>query len=223
MTNNELFSSIIQEQLSRQGWSHVSTGISPNDKVEIENLFTQLEPVLSSSHIEKEPELSVISPIIGARTLAGSDGEMSFHTDNVYLEKPCKSVVLFCMQQATKGGQNEVVDGRAVIENISNKLRDSFQESQWIWQNPITGQPSEVLPVIGSDNESMRWWRATLLVKKIGLIALADELENKINTSDSRRSIRLESGDMLVTDNTRILHNRHAFIGNRVMYRARFW
>lgn len=223
MGDLERLTSTIQEQIAHQGWSCVSTGVNPGDRNALESLFAKVEPVLSSVSPERQPEFSVISPAISAATLAGSERGMSFHTDNVYLDRPCNSVALFCVRQAEKGGENELVDGHAVLQGISTDTRYVLREPRWNWQNPTTSKASDRFSVINDDAESLRWWRKTLLVKDLGLLAIADELEEEINASKSRHMIRLSPGDMLVTDNKRILHNRHAFSGRREMYRVRYW
>ena len=211
----------IYEETTEKGWSHLQTGIDPEDMLAIRGLFVAMDNRRVAS--TKKPEITSLSPHSHSLTLATSSQEMSFHTDNVYLEEPCQRIALFCAIQAEEGGYNELIDGLAITRTLSQETRDALRTSQWSWTDPSTGKPSLEFSVLNEDKEAIRWWRTSLLNRDIGSLAVADTLEEALNTSDERTRVLMQPGEVLVTDNTRILHNRSAFVGNRRIYRARFW
>lgn len=209
-------------EVSEKGWVHYATGIEPNDTVAVHALFKAMAQRLSTDS-RKEPEISIIKPREGSKVLASSHQEMSFHTDNVYLEDPCRSVALFCAVQAEEGGGNDLVDGLAVVRELPMEIQGQLSEQKWQWASPTTEEPSEEFSVFDDEQERIRWWRKSLLNRDMASVAIADVFEQALNNSIDRQSVLMQPGDVLVTDNTRFLHNRSAFIGERRIYRARFW
>lgn len=89
--------------------------------------------------------------------------------------------------------------------------------------NPAVNAPSGEYAVLDEAEENMRWWRMSLLTQDLAKLAIADALEDALSNSPNSHSVMMQPGDILVTDNTRIVHNRDAFKGSRHLYRARFW
>lgn len=212
----------VTSDMAEKGWSHVDSGIDPSDTVAIRSLFVAMGERLTINQKIK-PEISVIAPKDNTRVLAATSKEMSFHTDNVYLDDPCKSIALFCAVQAEEGGVNELVDGFKVARTLPEDAQRALAEEKWRWANPASKEPSAEFAVLDNENESLRWWRMSLLNKEMGSVAIADMFEDALNNSPDREAVLMQPGDLLVTDNTRILHNRSAFVGDRRVYRARFW
>lgn len=208
--------------LAEKGWSHLGTDIDPVDTAAIRGLFSAMSESLTVDRPAKS-EISVIAPREKSKVLASSSQEMSFHTDNVYLEDPCKSIALFCSVQAEEGGVNQLVDGLAIARELPEDMREALADPRWSWTHPATQEPSGEFSVIDEKQERLRWWRRSLLNKEIASVAIADAFENAINSAEEQQTVLMQPGDILVTDNTRILHNRSAFIGERRIYRARFW
>lgn len=212
---------VVVADMAEKGWSHLSTGIDPVDTAAIRGLFSTMSDRLTVDRSVK-PEISVIAPREKSKVLASSSQEMSFHTDNVYLEDPCKSIALFCSVQAEEGGVNQLVDGLAVARELPEDAREALADPRWSWTHPATQEPSGEFSVLDEERERIRWWRMSLLNKEMASIAIADAFEDVINSAEEQ-TVLMQPGDILVTDNTRMLHNRSAFVGERRVYRTRFW
>lgn len=215
-------SDTIVADMAEKGWSHLKTDVDPMDTAAIRGMFAAMSKRLTVD-TSVDPEISVIAPRKDTKVLASSSQEMSFHTDNVYLEDPCKSIALFCSVQAEEGGVNELVDGLAIAQTLPTEVREALSEQKWRWTHPATQEPSGEFAVLDEEQERLRWWRMSLINKEMATIAIADMFEGVINESPDKQRVLMQPGDMLVTDNTRILHNRSAFTGERRVYRTRYW
>lgn len=213
---------VVVADMAEKGWSHLSTGIDPMDTTAIRGLFSAMSDRLTVDRSVK-PEISVIAPREKSKVLASSSQGMSFHTDNVYLEDPCKSIALFCSVQAEEGGMNQLVDGLAIARELSEDVREALADPRWSWIHPATQEPSGEFSVLDEEQERLRWWRMSLLNEEMASIAIADAFEDAIINSAEERTVLMQPGDILVTNNMRILHNRSAFVGERRVYRTRFW
>ena len=219
--NADQIATIVQDDIAEKGWSHYQTGIDPFDAVSVRGVLLALNNRIRLDDTVS-PEISVIAPTDQPKTLAQGHTDMSFHTDNVYLKNPCQTVVLFCAVQAQEGGDNELVDGLAVAKQMHPDIQQSLSNPQWQWENPVHNNQSDKFAAFNREHDRIRWWRKTLLNLDMGSTAIANMFEDAINTAP-RESVIMQAGDILVTDNSRILHNRSAFRGERRVYRARFW
>lgn len=218
----ESISAIVADDLRAKGWSFLSTDIDPEDRAGVHNLFQAMnsDVVLNPSI---QPETTTLAPRDNSRVLATTREGMSYHTDNVYLDDPCQSVALFCAVQATEGGGNTLVDAIDVARTLPDEMVDELKIAQWSWMNPATNAPSGEYSVLDEAEENIRWWRMSLVTKDLAMLAIADVFEDAISNSMNRQSVLMQPGDILVTDNTRVVHSREAFKGSRHLYRARFW
>jgi alpha-ketoglutarate-dependent taurine dioxygenase len=218
----ESISAIVADDLKAKGWSFLSTDIDPEDRAGVHNLFQAMNRVVAlNSSIQ--PETTTLAPRDNSRILATTREGMSYHTDNVYLDDPCQSVALFCTVQATEGGGNTLVNAIDVAKTLPDEMVDELKLAQWSWMNPAANAPSGEYAVLDEAEENIRWWRMSLVTKDLAMLAIADAFEDAISNSFERQSVLMQPGDILVTDNTRVVHNREAFKGSRHLYRARFW
>lgn len=222
MDSLEVMYGTLVTELSEKGWSHLKTDVDPLDIVAVKGLLQSLGQKLTVD-TSVQPELSVIAPRLSTGTLANTTRSMSFHTDNVYLDYPCRSVALFCAIQADSGGGSEVVDGLEAAQSLTQEQQDILSNRIWSWKQPGHKVGSSEYAVLSGDKESIRWWRETLLNSELGSIAAANALEESLQGSSSRERLLMEPGDIFVVNNRRVLHSRDAFRGNRHMYRARYW
>ena len=218
----ESISAIVADDLKAKGWSFLSTDIDPEDRAGVYNLFQDMNRVVAlNSSIQ--PETTTLTPRDDSTVLATSREGMSYHTDNVYLDDPCQSVALFCKVQATEGGGNTLVNAINVAKTLPDEMVYELKLAQWSWMNPAANVPSGEYAVLDEAEENIRWWRMSLVTKDLAMLAIADAFEDAISNHFERQSVVMQPGDILVTDNTRVVHNREAFKGPRHLYRARFW
>lgn len=220
--NLETIAGTASSQLEMHGWAHMQTDIDPQDRDTVRGLFRVMNNKLAID-ATSNPEISVIAPRDNSRVLATSHEAMSFHTDNVYLDDPCRTVALFCAVQAEDGGDNELVDALSAIRGMPNDALEQLMEPQWRWVNPATDTLSPEYPVVDQSLEAIRWWRMGVVARDVSALAIADAFEDILLDSAGKVHVRMQPGDLLVTNNTRIVHSRKAFSGKRHVYRARFW
>ncbi len=188
-------------------------------------------------------ELTVAHKDRRSRYVPYSRRSLSWHTDGYYNDQSSRvhAVVLHCAQDATKGGENALLDPE--IAYIS--LRDENPEYIAAFEHPacmaipanvedgVETRPAVAGPVFSYDTSSgalhMRYsarkknirWRddpTTTAAREFLADLLADE-------SGPVLRYRLQQGEGIISNN--VLHNRTAFEDGpsqkRLLYRARFF
>ncbi|MBV8065614.1 MAG: TauD/TfdA family dioxygenase [Actinobacteria bacterium] len=165
-----------------------------------------------------------VSVSVGATNLADTSLPLSAHTDNPYREPAPTLQLLHCLESAVDGGNTVLVDGFAAAARLrpdqldvlaSTPIRfayrdataDLFADVPVVTVGPrgeVTGlhlnNRSKGIPV--GDPAAVAAWYAAYL-------ALLDAVESP----DLEREFKLAPGDLVLFDNTRILHGRTGFTG----------
>lgn len=215
---------VIKCCVETSGWhlSHVDTEFVEEDS-RARELLADIALGLSIS--SAVPEISTVTASDNSNYLADSNKSMSLHTDNVYLKNPCKRVVLFCLEPASKGGDSLILDTNSIEDTISSSVREELEKHQWSWAKPprMGGGYSEPAAVLNESGE-VRWWRRGLRLATEETVEVANHFEAVINQTPALARLGLSRGDLLVLDNSRVLHGRAAFFGSkRKLLRARIW
>lgn len=207
--------------LSRTGWVVVNGGRLVDDPTLVAGL-RQL-----SSHLLRDLdkfELSVVSPTVYSDEayLANTDLGMSLHTDNVYLGTPCELVLMCLANQPESGGHSLLIDSHEVVQVLTDELLQALARPVWQWSR--ADQPSMVPCEVIKRNGEIRWWRRGLVGLDSVMVKVADQFDRMLHEADGVTTLTLESGDILVVDNRRILHGRTPFVGaERRLIRVRAW
>jgi len=162
---------------------------------------------------------------VDATNLADTARGLSLHTDNPYRVPPPTLQLLHCLASSATGGETIVADGfravglldphdRAVL--ASRPIRYSYRDAsaELAADVPVValdarGEPgalqlnnrSKGVPA-GSPAEASEWYAAYF-----ELLALLEAPEAQV-------VLRLEPGDLIAFDNTRVVHGRTAFSGS---------
>ena len=169
---------------------------------------------------------------------------MNWHTDGYYnaLERPVKSFILHCCQQAASGGENQLLDPEIAYLRLRDRNPDYVRalmqsEAMTIPENREadgTLRPASVGPVFfadpGSGRLQMRYTARTRSIQwrddQLTLEA-ADWLREWLTKGDPLAvKVRLEPGQGIISNN--VLHNRTAFRDaadenvSRMILRVRF-
>jgi alpha-ketoglutarate-dependent taurine dioxygenase len=151
----------------------------------------------------------------------------TFHTDNSFGTEVLDYVGLLCLNAAQSGGQNQLVSGQAVQEELRARHPDACEVLRQPFHVDRRGgvrpgeEPTARVPVLEGDGPGLviRYLRYWIEVghEKAGLPLTADQL-NALNVLDrvaDQRDLRVEfalrPGEMLFVNNRWILHNRTAF------------
>lgn len=161
-------------------------------------------------------------------TIARGEGcvrPLEFHVEGIYLAKPFVSVVLHCRQQAKRGGETLLVDGRQMAATILSDhpelagclFRYSRADRQLAASHKLIelSQGVEVAMYQQKDRSN----QALFLPEGWTAEGVEAYLAGVMN--DQQQAIPLSPGDTLVFNNLEYLHGRAAFSGSRTMERWR--
>lgn len=141
--------------------------LTDDDQVRFARIFG--EPVGSRAMKQANPHVMLISNIREDGQLIGQlpDGEMQFHTDSVYMEKPLKGAILYAVEVPRTGGNTLFTSTIAAYEALSReekrKLAGLTAFNAFDYETQVrTGKfdpkkgPNWVQPVIRTHPETSR-------------------------------------------------------------------
>jgi gamma-butyrobetaine dioxygenase len=160
-----------------------------------------------------------------ATNLAFTGRAISPHTDNPYRDPVPTLQLLHCLENAAHGGDSALVDGFAAAARLREQDPAAFSvlsgtKVAYRFESPDAHLES-VAPLVGVDaegrirevrfnNRSMRV-PAMPLQRARAFYAAYRAFAGLVMDPAARASLRLDPGDCLVFDNTRVLHARTAF------------
>ena len=172
-----------------------------------------------------------VKPRKAEGTFSERAGEARFHTDSQYHATPEPFFLLACDTPARDGGENLLLTRDDVVEIARDALGSDgvrrLREPVWSWvipevfQVPGCSNVSPPAPVLAEDG-TIRWRIDNLVTQSTDDLALAHALADALDASRRRTTLKLESGQMLLCDNWRVLHARATFSDpDRLLYRIR--
>jgi alpha-ketoglutarate-dependent taurine dioxygenase len=162
----------------------------------------------------------------GAR-FSVTSAESSFHTDASFHDAVVDYVGLLCLRTARAGGLSQLVDGRAVCQELSTRhpealavLAQPFHIDRRGGARPGEG-PTALYPVLGTNGGGLvyrylRYWIETGH-ERVGQpltaaqVAALDALDGVLALPELRVEFFLRAGEMFFINNRWLLHNRTAF------------
>ena len=151
-------------------------------------------------------------------------GHFPLHTDGAHWKRPPQLVLLLCCRASSSGGDTTL----AHVEDVLGRLEPGH--IQQLVNVPV-GFDDVDAPVLQQDPWRIRWNHATLQRRhQRGLwrphratLDACQALEVVLAALAERPALRLAPGELLVLDNTRVLHGRTTFgdTGNRLLKRVR--
>lgn len=151
----------------------------------------------------------------GYVTISSTNKAFDLHTDNYKKDLNAKIIGLLCVRPAVYGGVNYIVSVGDLLERLPVDVVLDMKA-------PIWPHPSGFIPLLleGADGYSIRYGRSSIEeVAEVLEIELGERQLHVLDVISSasdliKFSVRLESQDMLVLDNTRFLHGRSDFESN---------
>lgn len=145
----------------------------------------------------------------GKTLLSASNGEFPLHTDESFELQPARWVLLHCWRPSATGGETRLADSRLVAARAERSLRIALSQ----WRLPY---PCGDMTTLAADLR-VRFNRAEceLAARRRNwppgpaLTLWLDRFEQAFEQVADR--CRLNSGDLLIIDNWRVLHGRCAF------------
>lgn len=138
----------------------------------------------------------------GKPLMSAGHGEFALHTDESFLDQPARFVLLHCWQPAASGGTTVLADIRAIATEVDR--------IEWIAWNQLR------LPYPCGDRSSIESGALRFNAAECATSALSPVQQSWLTrfAATARRSAAdqpLDSGDVLLLDNRRMLHGRTAF------------
>ena len=188
------------------------------------------------------PEMSVISNVVEhgvARGEAG-DGELKWHTDHGFMERPAGFTILLAREVPAKGGDTSFLNMYRAYEALPDDLHARVQDRSVKHQasHSSTGQrrpgwqdlesddprdlPGAIHPIVRTHPETGR--KALFLGRRFGSYipplpleeseALLDELWAHATRDEFTWTQRWQVGDLIIWDNRCTMHRRDGFAGH---------
>ncbi len=177
------------------------------------------------------------------RTISENNEVAELHTDSVYRHNPERYVALFCVHRADDGGgTTKLLDAETILRKLRElpngpeseqllrthefpmRVPDSFTAIQ------NSGQPEVIKSTVLSDSPQVRF-RYDSIIEGLSIMGEESIGEDAMHALDTFRIavslcapdlVTLESGDLLLVNNHRLIHGRTGFIDSkRLLLRVR--
>jgi taurine dioxygenase len=207
--------------------------LSEEDQVRFAECFGTLAKTLNVHHTGKHPATMLISNIRkdGKPIGALPDGEMQFHTDQCYIERPAKASMLYAIEVPRVGGNTLFANAYAAYETLADDIKRRIDGNRAInaydYANASVkrgtklgeGVPQYSHPVVRTHPAT---GRKALYVNRLMTVAIegmdedeSDELLNLLFDHQEQPRFVYEHvwrvGDILMWDNRCTLHARTDF------------
>ncbi|MFB2768935.1 TauD/TfdA family dioxygenase [Pelatocladus sp. BLCC-F211] len=159
-------------------------------------------------------------PIDKAQLLSATNQMFSMHTDGTYEIEPPKVVAMQCVIPSNHGGCSQIVYAESVYDYL---MENHPQELQSLFSNPLNitrGNQTATRAIFAEiEGRISMTFRADPVVSIIippPIEKVFNVIKNYINTSSNQLIFKLKANQILVLDNTSVLHGRTSFPDNEV-------
>lgn len=139
------------------------------------------------------------------------------HTDGTSMPTPPRLIFLACQAQAGEGGESQLIDGRAVYRTLAGHHPAELAALSKLGSAVFNGRPASVFERVGG-RIMVRCRFDDLVEYSPAASAAVPALKAAI--AEHTDSVHLAPGQGYVIDNSRWIHGRAAFAGERVMLRV---
>lgn len=198
----------------------------------LENLAYWQEKFLGKIFCEKNPKKLTyckVSAMPNSKYFVGSSFSQPLHTDEGYTHSYPKYISLYCEKQATLGGISTLVDFLQIYPKLKLKFKNTLHELEKedaVVVNSIIGL--EKKPVLFFDKKTGTpgiSYCATLkeMYCNEQTFKIFDYITNFIHNPKNQIRFQLNENQLLIINNSRMLHGRTAFDDNEPRTLYRFW
>ena len=145
-----------------------------------------------------------------------TNGDLSLHTDGSFEDHPPNVMFIYCEKPAEQGGMNRL----AIADDIFNHLNSNYPEvlPGLMKENAYTAERDDRKSTHPIFKEKSGWLQMIFRAGRGISISFDDEakpgvaeIERFLAGNDNSVMIKLQSKQLLIMDNTRVLHGRTAF------------
>ncbi len=159
--------------------------------------------------------------------LADTNQAHLMHTDGSFEMKPPKIVAMQCERASKNGGLSQIVYAKSVYEYL---MENYLQELQRLFTHPLTitrgDQTATRTVFVEKEGRISMTFRADSIIS----IAIPLQLEkvfriikNYVNDPKNQFIFKLKANQIVILDNTSVLHGRTSFPDNEVRKLNRLW
>lgn len=158
-----------------------------------------------------------VAPRPDAKAALATDLEMEFHTDH----PRALMIAWHCVRQSSEGGESLLKDGRKALSMLDEatraRLREVTMGSHQVFKGDL-----ERCPILRDDLGFRDWIYYTPWFRREGAEPALDAFAAALDMTETIR-IRLQPGQVLFINNTRMLHGRSAIGGDKDRLLVRHW
>lgn len=153
------------------------------------------------------------------KAFANTNQYFGCHTDGSIYRKPPQKIVLYCLKKAQFGGKTLICDGRMVLSNLRDEVKD-------ILSKPIYSFGGVKSPILNFKQGELSYIRYNR--RSIKIDCKSHDYQKYLDIFDAvirqnTHKITLEVGQALLIDNYYVLHGRTAFEANSQRWLKRIW
>lgn len=155
-----------------------------------------------------------------SKALVKSADGIAFHTDH----HRARFIVWVCFAQSSDGGATLIVDGRHALSSLKEEQRQVLREVQ-LSEHAVFRSDVGVHPMLVDDDGVMRVYWSLWLAREDA----PSEQRLALDAFDAAvrglrpTAIAWKPGDVVVVDNSRMLHGRTPIVGDGQRHLRRYW
>jgi alpha-ketoglutarate-dependent taurine dioxygenase len=159
-------------------------------------------------------------PSDNAQLLSATNQMFSMHTDGTYEIEAPKVVAMQCVIPANNGGFSQIVYAASVydylMENYPQELQSLFSHPLTITRGNQTATRAIFVELGGRISMTFRADPVVSIIIPPPIEKVFNVIKNYINASSNQLIFKLKPNQILVIDNTSVLHGRTSFPDNEV-------
>lgn len=166
--------------------------------------------------------IATITPTPGANYTALTRQPFDFHTDGSFMPVPPKVVALQCIVPADTGGESQVVQAETLYNFLQEQDPIGLQglfEPDAVVTTTVDGEVYRGPVFVRADNRVMLTYRPSdhqvTVQAKPEVVQAYKLIQTYLENGTDKLQYKLQPGEILITDNTRILHTRTPFKENQ--------
>ena len=149
----------------------------------------------------------------------------AIHTDNVNIPENYQYLIVGCVAPAMIGGENIIVNGQAVYEYLREKAPAELETlmSEFTWEYRGLSRELYLAPIMTFDKRGDALFRHLRTYMEsaharanrpltVDQVRALDALDATLNMSEFQIVYRLKAGEILVANDSKILHDRKTFV-----------
>jgi pyridoxine 5'-phosphate synthase PdxJ len=177
----------------------------------VESFVKRLGEVIFETDVSVKPE---------SKALVTSDKALDFHTDH----HKADFILWYCVQQTDVGGESILLAADKAFAQLSPTQQAALSRIQ-LYEHQVFADDKSHFPLIEVLNGVRKYYYSFWLADK----NLPEDQKEALNTFQKAIkelqpiTLKLQTGDILLIDNRRMLHGRSAIEGSKLRTLRRYW